>query len=197
MFNRGERITSLGGGVGGSGGNGNANSSVTRNFSGTNNHINSNNNVKQELAEEQKSEIREAFQLFDMDGDGQLDYHETKVAFRALGFDLSKREVLDIIREYDLNDSHRLSYENFFKVVGEMILKRDPLEEIRRAFQLFDTEGTGLISVRSLKKISRDLGENLSDEELKAMIEEFDLDEDGGSMYIRIIKFFGATNISF
>ena len=37
--------------------------------------------------------------------------------------------------------------------------------------------------MRNLRKISRDLGENLSDEELQAMIDEFDLDEDGESMY--------------
>jgi len=32
-----------------------------------------------------------------------------------------------------------------------------------------------------LKKISRELGENLSDEELQAMIDEFDKDQDGYS----------------
>lgn len=72
-------------------------------------------NLKQELLNEQKQEIREAFSLFDMDNDGCLDYHELKVAFRALGFELSKREVLNIIHEYDTDDRNLITYEHFFQ----------------------------------------------------------------------------------
>lgn len=71
-------------------------------------------NLKAELLNEQKQEIREAFSLFDMNNDGYLDYHELKVALRALGFDLSKREVLDMIHQYDTDDTNLISYENFF-----------------------------------------------------------------------------------
>jgi len=68
--------------------------------------------------------------------------------------------------------------------VGEKIVNRDPMEEIRRAFKLFDDDNTGKISFRNLKRVARELGENLSDEELRAMIDEFDLDEDGESTYL-------------
>lgn len=61
----------------------------------------------------------------------------------------------------------------------ERILARDPLEEIRKAFKLFDEDGTGRISLRNLRHIAMELGENISEEELRAMIEEFDLDGDG------------------
>lgn len=81
-------------------------------------------------------------------------------------------------------------------IVSEKILARDPLEEIRRAFQLFDDDGTGKITLRNLRRVAKELGEPLDDDELyvlrgsprlkmlitshsQAMIEEFDLDQDG------------------
>lgn len=35
------------------------------------------------------------------------------------------------------------------------------------------------MSLKNLKRVARDLGENISDEELQAMIAEFDRDGDG------------------
>ncbi|BGP38436.1 Calcium-binding component of the spindle pole body (SPB) half-bridge [Rhodotorula kratochvilovae] len=136
-----------------------------------------------QLSPDQQQEVREAFELFDLDKDQKLDYHEFKVALRALGFDLKKAEVLKLMRDRNHDDgaggSLTIGLDGFMSISEQLILARDPLDEIRRAFKLFDEEGTGKISFRNLKKVARELGENLADEELQAMIEEFDLDMDG------------------
>ncbi|KDQ15605.1 hypothetical protein BOTBODRAFT_31495 [Botryobasidium botryosum FD-172 SS1] len=135
--------------------------------------------TRPELTEEQKQEIKEAFELFDTDKDGAVDYHELKVAMRALGFDLKKPEVLKILRDHDKQGHGLMEFDDFAKIMSERILARDPLEEIRRAFQLFDDDGTGKISLRNLRRVAKELGEHLDDDELQAMIDEFDLDQDG------------------
>ncbi|KAJ7508348.1 hypothetical protein B0H11DRAFT_1952647 [Mycena galericulata] len=132
-----------------------------------------------ELTDEQKQEIKEAFELFDTDKDGAVDYHELKVAMRALGFDMKKAEVLKILRDHDKSGHGLMDFEDFAKIMSERILARDPMDEIRRAFQLFDDDGTGKISLRNLRRVAKEIGDRLEDDELQAMIEEFDLDQDG------------------
>ena len=61
-------------------------------------------------------EIKEAFELFDTDKDGALDYHELKVAMRALGFDVKKAEVLKLLREFDKNGQGLIEFDDFNKV---------------------------------------------------------------------------------
>lgn len=69
-----------------------------------------------ELTDEQKQEIKEAFELFDTDKDGCVDYHELKVAMRALGFDLKKAEVLKILRDHDKTGHGLMDFEDFAKI---------------------------------------------------------------------------------
>jgi Ca2+-binding EF-hand superfamily protein len=72
--------------------------------------------ARPELSDEQKQEIKEAFELFDTDKDGALDYHELKVAMRALGFDLKKAEVLKTLRDHDKTGHGLLEYDDFVKI---------------------------------------------------------------------------------
>ena len=64
----------------------------------------------------------------------------------------------------------------------EIVIPRLPdrhTKDIQKIFQYFDLENTGKITVRHLKKIAEEIGENLSDEELKEIMEEADKDADG------------------
>nr|ACQ58511.1 Centrin-3 [Anoplopoma fimbria] len=133
---------------------------------------------RRELTEDQKHEIKEAFELFDTDKDKEIDYHELKVAMRALGFEVKKVDVLKILKDYDREGNGKISFEDFNEVVTDRILERDPKEEIMKAFKLFDDE-SGKINLRNLRRVARELGENVSDEELRSMIDEFDHDGDG------------------
>jgi centrin-3 len=57
--------------------------------------------------------------------------------------------------------------------VSERILARDPMEEIRRAFQLFDEDNSGKISLRNLRRVAKEIGDRLEDDELCVTTDHF------------------------
>ncbi|EHK99581.1 putative Centrin-3 [Glarea lozoyensis 74030] len=131
------------------------------------------------ITDEQREEINEAFGLFDLDKDQRIDYHEFKVALKALGFDLPKSEILALLTANGIPKDAPIAPHPPARN-PKPPQNRDPKEEILRAFALFDTEDKGIISIEDLRRVARELGEALEEDELTAMIEEFDLEGKGG-----------------
>ncbi|XP_061212770.1 LOW QUALITY PROTEIN: uncharacterized protein LOC133214094 [Neopsephotus bourkii] len=134
---------------------------------------------KLDLTEEQKRDIREAFDLFDTDGSGYVDVKELKVAMRALGYEPRREEIKKMASDIDKEGIGKISFSGFLRVITPKMAEKDFKEEILKVFKLFDDDGTGKISFKNLKRVARELGANLTDEELQEMIDEADRDGDG------------------
>ena len=153
--------------------------------------MNKKRNLEPELTEEQKHEIREAFDLFDADGSGRIDVKELKVAMRALGFEPKRDELKRMISEIDSAGNGTLDLNDFFRIMTAKMGERDSREEILKAFRLFDEDDTGKITFKNLQKVARELGENLSAEEIQEMIDEADRDGDDAineEEFLRIMR---------
>jgi len=147
--------------------------------------------IKADITEEQKSDIKEAFGLFDSQSSGFIDCKDLKVAMRALGFEPRKEEIKKMIAEVDKESSGKLSLDSFMMLMGNKMSEKDTKEEILKAFKLFDDDDTGNITFTNLKRVAAELGENLTDEELQEMIDEADRDGDGEvnqDEFLRIMK---------
>lgn len=75
--------------------------------------------------------------------------------------------------------------------VTEMLIKRNPIDEIKYVFKLFINKSSiNKITLEDLQKFNQKLKCNLINEEMELMIKEFDLDQDGSSkkiFYFRLI----------
>lgn len=70
-----------------------------------------------------------------------------------------------------------IDFNEFLELLVTKMSERDSKEDVRKAFRQFDHEGTGKISFDNLKRVARELGENMTDEEIMEMIHAADLDK--------------------
>lgn len=154
------------------------------------------NTIKLELTEQQKSDIKEAFDLFDPDGTGKISTKDLKVVLRALGYEPTKKEIQTLVADVAPECPSELSYEEFMKVMSIKMADEDSQSDILRAFRLFDDDKTGKISFKNLKRVAIELGEDLSDEELLDMINHVDEDGDGQISLEEFVKLFKNMSCS-
>ena len=83
------------------------------------------NAYKQELNAEQKTEIKDAFDLFDSSGSGTIEPKELKVALRALGFEPSKDDINKLIADFDKDKSGRIDFHEFLAIMMKKMGETD------------------------------------------------------------------------
>lgn len=110
---------------------------------------------------------------------------------RALGFEPKTEEIKKMISDIDKDGSGTIDFEEFLTMMTTKMSQRDSKEEILKAFRLFDDDESGKISLGNLRRVAKEIGENMTDEELQEMIDEADRDGDGEinqEEFLRIMK---------
>ena len=92
------------------------------------------------IRREQIEEIREAFNLFDTDHSGNIDYRELKAAMRALGFEVKKEELKKMITDIDADGSGSIEFPEFLEMMTGKMGEKDSKEEIMKVFKLVRTQ---------------------------------------------------------
>ena len=127
-----------------------------------------------------KTEIEEVFAKFEIeDRPGFMKSTQLRFALRSFGFEPKKDEIKSLVDKYaNKGQIEWISKDNFLRCVLRKFDEKDSNEEILKAFELFDQNGSGQISIHDLKKVAESLGEHVSDQELQEMIAEADLNKD-------------------
>lgn len=94
------------------------------------------------LTEEQVEEVREAFNLFDTDGSGEISVDELKAAMKALNVTVSRDELKRMVAEADADGSGEIDFEEFLQMMaGKM-------------GELVDLKGGEMFFMNKLKKMT-------------------------------------------
>ncbi|KGK40671.1 ribonucleoside-diphosphate reductase large chain [Pichia kudriavzevii] len=128
---------------------------------------------------EQIEEFKEAFAIFDKNGDGKISPSELGTVMRALGQNPTQQELNDLVNEIDSNGNSMIEFSEFLTIMARQIKEQDVEAEILEAFKVFDSDGDGKISQTELVRVLTTIGEKLTDAEAKQMLEAADTDSDG------------------
>ena len=94
-----------------------------------------------QLTHEQIAEFKEAFSLFDKDGDGTITTKELGTVMRSLGQNPTEAELQDMINEVDQDGSGSIDFPEFLTLMSRKMHDTDTEEEIKEAFRVFDKDG--------------------------------------------------------
>ena len=141
--------------------------------------------------------LKDAFALLDADKDGEITTQELAKVNMILkicieicfilhfifqimnqhGFYPSIDELSAMIENVDKNSNGTIDYDEFV----EMMIEREEEEndDVAQAFKVFDRDGDGLISANEIRETMNNLGEELTEAEVKAMVAEADVNGDG------------------
>lgn len=145
---------------------------------------------------EESSEIREAFDLLDGEKTGFINIEDLIPALHELGMVQTKEDMKILLNDLKKDDkSGKLSFLEFQKIVTDKVEQREMKGELMKAFNFFDNDKTGAISFKNLKRVAKELGEKLTDEELLEMIDEADLDGDGQVSKQEFYRVMKKTNL--
>uniref|UniRef100_A0A3B3Z3E5 EF-hand domain-containing protein n=1 Tax=Poecilia mexicana TaxID=48701 RepID=A0A3B3Z3E5_9TELE len=135
-------------------------------------------------------EFKEAFSLFDKDGDGTITTKELGTVMRSLGQNPTEAELQDMINEVDADGNGTIDFPEFLTMMARKMKDTDSEEEIREAFRVFDKRKS--CCAAELRHVMTNLGEKLTDEEVDEMIREADIDGDGQVNYEEFVQMMTA-----
>ncbi|GBL88181.1 hypothetical protein AVEN_117774-1 [Araneus ventricosus] len=89
------------------------------------------------------------------------------------------RKIKKLIDKLAIKNPDEISREDYEKIMLHVINDIDSDDQMEQSFKLFNTDGSGTISIGELKRIASTLELDLTNEEIQEMIYVADTDKDG------------------
>src|SRR6185503_7272259 len=88
------------------------------------------------LTEEQIAEFKEAFSLFDKDGDGSITTKELGTVMRSLGQTPTEAGLQEMIKEVDANGDGTIDFPEFLNLMAKKMQDTDTEDDLKEAFKV-------------------------------------------------------------
>ena len=124
-------------------------------------------------------EIKECFDIFDKDKDGQINYQELGTLLRWLKFNPTERELKEFAAQFDPTNTNLVNLKTVMKIVDGKLKDTDTIDELVEAMKLFDNDRDGKLLVPELRWALTKLGEMMDEAMVDDMVREIDPENKG------------------
>jgi len=134
--------------------------------------------------------IEETFSVIDKDGDGKITVEELAQLFNTLHYEVSIEEASEIINNLDTNSDGMLDIDEWTSIMRSTISDKPDVyhKQLKAAFNRIDTDEDGTISKTELAYVMQTLGENLTAEDMEALMVDIDLNSNGKIDFDEFVK---------
>jgi len=145
--------------------------------------------VKQKIGKQRLKEIKAKFAIFDADNSGQINAAELATVLRAVGLNPTEHHVQELLEEYDADNSGALSFAEFARLYVEELESVEEADKLfKNAFQFFDKDGNGEISLVEFREVLTQLGDPMGDDEVSLFFKLVDRNNDGKLQYDEFLE---------
>ncbi|XP_065877895.1 calcium-dependent protein kinase 17-like [Euphorbia lathyris] len=144
------------------------------------------------LSEEEIMGLKEMFKGIDSDNSGTITLEELKHGLAKQGTKLSEYEVKQLLEAADADGNGTIDYDEFITATMHMN-RMDREEHLYTAFQHFDKDNSGYITMDELEQVLREFGMH-DGRDIKEVISEVDADNDGNINYDEFVAMMKKGN---
>lgn len=134
---------------------------------------------------------KDIFTLFDKKAQGSIGRDLVGDYLRAIGYNPTNKQVHELVESQGNGEQFTLEQLEQLIADNQKLLDtttQGKLEDFVKAFQVFDKENTGKVTVGDLKYMLTGLGEKLSDDEVEELLKGIEVDSEGGIEYRKFIE---------
>jgi calmodulin len=136
------------------------------------------------LQAERKQLISDIFDMFDKNENGTIQASELHSVLESLGRSSTDDDVNQFLMKLDVNENGVISKDEFMSAVDEIYsFPQSTVDEVVQAFQIFDINGTGKITVDEMKTILLKFTNEFNEDDVNEIFDLIDVDQDGKVSY--------------
>jgi calmodulin len=140
------------------------------------------------LSEKDINELRDIFLRQDRNGDGCIATADLASVFNDLKYQINDDNLNEFITELDPDGYGTIDFSEFLLLFVRKFRSNDPEEDLIEAFKVYDRDGDGFINANEMMVVMNKLGEEVTFEEVKEIIEEIDTSGEGMVNYLDFLR---------